>query len=129
MFGKRKLKPYNSHCQAPPARFDRQKSKGLGTAMNRERVIACLSERLDEMRQRFSVQKLALFGSAARDEITEDSDIDVLVVFEGKPTFDGFMDLKFYLEDLLGRSVDLVTDKAFHPQIRSAIEEELIHVA
>jgi len=97
--------------------------------MNREEIVKCLSERLDEMRRRFSVQRLALFGSAARNQTTESSDIDVLVVFAGKPTFDGFMDLKFYLEDLLHKQVDLVTEQALRPQLRSAIEEELIHVA
>ena len=55
--------------------------------------------------------------------------IDILVVFEGAPTFDGFMDLKFYLEDLLQKPIDLVTDKALRPQIRRAVEGQLIHVA
>jgi len=55
--------------------------------MTREEIVTCLSERLNEMRRRFSVQGLALFGSAARDRIAKGSDIDVLVVFEGKPTF------------------------------------------
>jgi hypothetical protein len=53
----------------------------------------------------------------------------VLVVFEGKPTFDAFMDLLFYLEDLLGARVDLVTDNALRPQVRQAIEGELVDVA
>jgi predicted nucleotidyltransferase len=97
--------------------------------MSREEIVQCLSERLDEMRRRFSVRRLALFGSAARNQTGAESDIDVLVVFEGKPTFDGFMDLKFYLEDLFHKPVDLVTEQALRPQIRSAIEGELIHVA
>jgi predicted nucleotidyltransferase len=97
--------------------------------MGREEIVKCLSERFEEMRRRFSVRRLALFGSAARDQTGRGSDIDVLVAFEGKPTFDGFMDLKFYLEDLLHKPVDLVTEQALRPQVRSAIEEELIHVA
>lgn len=70
-----------------------------------------------------------MFGSVLRDEARPDSDIDVLVVFEGKPTFDAFMDLQFHLEDLLGIRVDLVTDKALRPQVRETIEGELLHVA
>ena len=72
---------------------------------------------------------MALFGSAVRDQMGEASDIDVLVAFDGKATFDTFMDLKFYLEDLLGAPVDLVTDNALRPQVRSAIEGELTDVA
>ncbi len=97
--------------------------------MTRQEIIERLSGRLDQIRQQFSVQRLALFGSAARDEAGPVSDVDVLVVFEGRASFDAFMDLKYYLEDLLGRRVDLVTDKALRPQVRHAIEGELLDVA
>lgn len=98
-------------------------------SVTRQEITQCLSERSDEMRRRFGVRRLALFGSVARDEMSETSDIDVLVVFNGKATFDAFMDLKFYLEDLLGAPVDLVTDNALRPQVRRAIEGELTDVA
>jgi len=97
--------------------------------MTTHEIIERLSGRLSEIRRTFSVQRLALFGSAARNEVGEASDIDVLVVFQGTATFDAFMDLKFYLEDLLGKPIDLVTDKALRPQVRHAIEGELIDVA
>lgn len=97
--------------------------------MTREQIITVLKGRLEEIRRRFSVRSISLFGSVVRDEAREDSDIDVLVVFAGKPTFDGFMDLKFYLEDLLGARVDLVTENALRPQVRRAIEGELLDVA
>ena len=97
--------------------------------MTKQEITQRLSERLDEMRRRFAVRRLALFGSAVRDQMSEASDIDVLVAFNGKATFDVFMDLKFYLEDLLGVPVDLVTDNALRPQVRNAIEGELIDVA
>ena len=92
-------------------------------------VLTKLEERIEEIRQKFSVKKLSIFGSIARDESTDNSDIDVLVVFNREGSFDLFMDLKFYLEDLLGVKIDLVTDKALRPQVRRAIERELIHVA
>ena len=97
--------------------------------MTREQVIQILGGRLADIRRQFSVRRLALFGSVVRNEARPGSDIDVLVVFEGKPTFDAFMDLKFYLEDLLGVPVDLVTDQALRPQVRQAIQGELVDVA
>lgn len=97
--------------------------------MNRQAVLTRLKGSVEEIRQRFSVKSLSIFGSIARDEAGDNSDVDVLVVFDQKANFDGFMELKFYLEDLLGTGVDLVTDKALRPQIRQAIEQEMINVA
>jgi len=97
--------------------------------MDTSTLLEHLSKRMEEMRVRFSVKTLSIFGSAARDELTEESDIDILVDFEVKATFDLFMDLKFYLEDILQRRVDLVTIKALREPIRKTIEQELIRVA
>ncbi|MCJ7778210.1 MAG: nucleotidyltransferase family protein [Sedimentisphaerales bacterium] len=96
--------------------------------MNTQAILKRLEESMGEIRQRFSVAKLSIFGSFARGEGTTKSDLDVLVAFEQKATFDLFMDLKFYLEELLGIKVDLVTDKALRPQVRRAIEGEIIDV-
>jgi len=71
---------------------------------------------------------LALFGSTVRDEARPDSDIDVLVSFDGQATSKRYFGVQFYLEDLMGRPVDLVTNKALRPQLRPYIEKELIHV-
>ena len=97
--------------------------------MDKQAVLTKLTDCMEEIRQRFSVQTLAIFGSIARDEAVHNSDVDVLVAFKEKGSFDLFMDLKFYLEELLAAQVDLVTDKALRPQIRRAIEQEMIHVA
>ena len=97
--------------------------------MDKHVIITKLRGCMGEIRQRFSVEALAIFGSIVRDEAADNSDVDVLVVFGKKADFDLFMDLKFYLEDLLGTQVDLVTDKALRPQVRRAIEQEMIHVA
>jgi predicted nucleotidyltransferase len=96
--------------------------------VNTQAILMRLEERMGEIRRRFSVAKLSIFGSYARGEGTAQSDLDVLVAFEQKATFDLFMDLKFYLEELLGIKVDLVTDKALRPQVRRAIEGEIIDV-
>jgi predicted nucleotidyltransferase len=97
--------------------------------MDRTKVLSLLRERFDEIQSRFAVKRLALFGSAARDEMREDSDVDILVEFNGPATFDGYMDLKFYLEALLNYPVDLVTAKGLRKEIRPIVESEAIHVA
>ena len=97
--------------------------------MNRAQVLEQLQRHRQEIEQRFAIKHLSVFGSAARDELRQDSDIDVLVEFEGVATFDGYMELKFYLEELLGRTVDLVTHDAVKPRMRPLIEQEAIHVA
>ncbi len=96
--------------------------------MNRQAVLTRLKGSVEEIRQRFSVKSLSIFGSIARDEAIDNSDVDVLVAFNQKASFDIFMDLKFYLEELLETSIDLVTDKALRPQVHQAIERQIIHV-
>ena len=72
--------------------------------------------------------ELALFGSFARDQATEASDVDVLVAFDGPATSRSYFGVQFYLEDLLGRRVDLVTTKALRPRFRPYVEREAVHV-
>ena len=93
----------------------------------RQIVLTRLRDRLDTLHS-FGVRSLALFGSIARDEATETSDLDFLVEFEGAATFDRYMDLKFFLEDLLGKPVDLVTKRSLKPQIQQTVLQEAIDV-
>jgi hypothetical protein len=81
------------------------------------------------MQRRFAMRHLSIFGSAARDELREDSDIDVLVEFEGPPTFDGYIGLKDYLEALFGAEVDLATEDMVKPRLWQHIEKDLLRVA
>jgi predicted nucleotidyltransferase len=74
----------------------------------------------------FGVRRLGIFGSYARGEQAEGSDMDFLVEFE-KKTFDNYMDLKFFLEDLFRCRVDLVTAEAVKPRLRKAIFEETVY--
>jgi uncharacterized protein len=97
--------------------------------MDRQNVINHLKNHLPEMQSRFFVVGLSLFGSYARGEASPGSDVDILVDFRKTPDFDLYMDLKFYLEDLLGIPVDLVTEAAMRPRVRDAVQKELIHVA
>jgi len=75
------------------------------------------------------VKSLAVFGSIARGEDKPDSDIDILVEFEGHATFDGYMDLLFFLEDITGEKVDLVTYDALKPRIKPSILKDAVYVA
>ncbi len=79
--------------------------------------------------RRFGVARLALFGSFARGQERPGSDVDILVAFEGQTTFDRYFDLKFWLEDLLGRPVDLVTEKALRPELAADVLSEALNVA
>jgi predicted nucleotidyltransferase len=97
--------------------------------MNGHTVLDKLRENIAVIRTQFAVRKLSVFGSFARKQEQDCSDLDVLVSFQNKDTFDLFMDLKFYLEDLLEVRVDLVTENALRPQVRQSIEKELIDVA
>jgi predicted nucleotidyltransferase len=75
------------------------------------------------------VASLALFGSAARDELGPASDVDILVEFRGPPRFDAYMDLKLALEERLGRRVDLLTPGALRPAMRAVLARDLVRVA
>jgi predicted nucleotidyltransferase len=75
------------------------------------------------------VASLSLFGSVPRGDSTENSDIDLLVRIDGHADFDRYMDLKLFLEDLLGRRVDLITDQALREEIRAHVEQDLLCVA
>ena len=87
------------------------------------------NQHAEHIRSRFSVEDIGLFGSAARDEMRDDSDIDVLVNFSGPATFEAYFGLKDYLEEMFGRSVDLVTEKGLKPRARPVVEKDLIRVA
>lgn len=97
--------------------------------MGRTEVLKKIQDHTTEIHEKFQVKSLSIFGSVARDEANKSSDVDVMVKFVCPATFDLYMDLKFFLEDLLGSGVDLVTDQAMRPQVRKAIEGELINVA
>jgi len=96
--------------------------------MNRQHALEILSRSKPELQARFGVTQLALFGSTARNAATSDSDIDILVAFDGPATSKRYFGVQFYLEDLLGRPVDLVTEKALRPELRPYIEQERVNV-
>lgn len=96
--------------------------------MDRTTVLDSMSGRKAELAERFGVRQLSLFGSTARGQARASSDVDFLVEFDGPATSARYFGLQFYLEDLLGCPVDLVTSKALRPEIRPYVTRDLIHV-
>jgi predicted nucleotidyltransferase len=96
--------------------------------MSRNRILEILAQSKSELAKRYGVTSLALFGSSARGTATEASDVDLLVGFDGPATSARYFGVQFYLEDLLGRPVDLVTEKALRSELRPFIERDQIRV-
>ncbi len=88
------------------------------------KVILEKLEKNKEVLKKYEVKRIGLFGSFVRGEQKKNSDIDFLIEFEN-PNFDNFMDLVFYLEDLFGREVELITNGSISPYIQPYIEKEV----
>jgi len=91
-------------------------------------VLDVLAEHKPVLAERYGVTRLALFGSFARGTPATESDIDVLVAFDGPATSERYFGLLFYLEDLFGRPVDLVSETAPRAELRPHIEREALSV-
>lgn len=96
--------------------------------MQRQDILNTLASHKEELNS-LHVKALSLFGSVSRNDAGASSDVDILVELEPPLTFDRYMDLKLYLEDLLGTKVDLVTAKVLKPRIKPHILREAIRVA
>ena len=100
--------------------------KNLPSILDRDHIISILRGQM--VRSRFGIKSLFLFGSLARNEATQESDLDFIVNFDGAITFDRYMDLKIFLEDLFDKKIDLAIEGTLKPQIRQKIFEEAIDV-
>ncbi|MDP1653432.1 MAG: nucleotidyltransferase family protein [Rhodocyclaceae bacterium] len=96
--------------------------------MKRSEAIDLLVQSKPVLADRYGVMHLALFGSTVRDSADAGSDVDVLVAFDGPATSARYFGVQFYLEDLFGCAVDLVTEKALRAELRPFIEKEAVHV-
>ena len=96
--------------------------------MNRSRALELLTQSKSTLATRYGVTHLALFGSTACNAARRDSDIDILVAFDGPATSERYFGVQFYLEDVFGCPVDLVTEKALRAELRPFIEKEAVHV-
>jgi len=93
-----------------------------------EEIKKVLTEHKGELRERFKVKEIGIFGSFVRGEQGKRSDIDILVEFEEPPSLFEFMDLEDYLSKMLGLKVDLVTREALKPKIRERILREVVYL-
>ena len=95
-----------------------------------QEIIEALKKRSDILRK-YTVRRIGLFGSYARGEQRKNSDIDFLVEFE-EPSFDNFMGLSYYLEDLFGRKVEILTPAGIESirinQIKEEIKKSIVYV-
>ena len=96
--------------------------------MTRHEILERLNAETPALRRRYAVKSLDLFGSMARGDDHEGSDVDLLATFEGPATFDNFMGLKLDLEDLLGRPVDRGTPETLRPELRARVDEDLLPI-
>lgn len=91
---------------------------------DRDEVVAKIREAKADLEARYSVRKIGVFGSFVRGSASADSDVDILVEFTD-PTFDNYMDLKFRLEEMFGRKVDLVLADTIKPRLQAIIAREV----
>ncbi len=95
--------------------------------MKLKEALSVLENNASDLKRR-GVKTLAVFGSTARNEATTSSDVDILVTFNQGPTFDQYMETKFFLEDTLGCKVDLVIQDDLKPLVRPEVEKEAVYV-
>ena len=96
---------------------------------NFEQIYETLQQYLTKLQEKYRVKALGIFGSYVTGKATDDSDLDLLVEFHGDLTFDNYMDLKFFLEDLFDKKIDLVIRDDIKPQIREKVLGETIYVS
>ena len=96
--------------------------------MNRDEILSVLRAHKGTLAQRFGVAELAVLCSFARDRATDDSDLDVMVRFDGPIHWERYFGAQFYLEYLLGRPVDLVTENDLRPEVWRYVEREVVNV-
>ncbi len=99
-----------------------------GQTLSRRDVLALLRKHKPVLAEPFGVVDLALFGSTGRDEARPGSDIDILVSFDRPTDPDCYFRVQFYIEDLLGQPVDLVTDKGPRAELHPYVEAEAVRV-
>ncbi|MDH5718943.1 MAG: nucleotidyltransferase family protein [Spirochaetia bacterium] len=97
--------------------------------LTRESILNKVKENLTKINS-FGIINIGLFGSAVRDEVKADSDLDFVVEFaKGKKTFDNYMDAKFFLQDVFNREIDLVIKENIKPELKEYILKDIIYAA
>ena len=97
-------------------------------SMDRERILAFLSEHKSEIRERFGVTRIGLAGSHARGEAGAESDIDIIVKLESSNSFRSFFGLLHYLQDSLPAHIDLATEDSLKPLVKESVLKDIRYV-
>lgn len=96
--------------------------------MDRNHIVSFLQLHKQEMAQRFGTTKIGLVGSYARNEATEMSDIDIIVEITSDNKFRSFFNLLYYLQESLGKQVDLATESSLKPLVKESILKDVLYV-
>ena len=101
---------------------------GDSKRLQKQDILTCLQAHQTRLHE-LGVRRVGLFGSFAREEQNDESDIDLLVEFDpAQKNFDNFMSLSFFLEDMLGHRIEIVTPEALSPYLRPHILKEIEYV-
>ncbi len=91
-------------------------------------VVEVLKSNEGLIKKKYGVKRIGIFGSFARGNAKEGSDVDVIVEFrEDAENFDNYIELKYFLEEAFGKDVDLVTIDALRPQLKDDILREVVY--
>lgn len=93
-----------------------------------DEIKEIIQKHKEELKEKYSIKEIGIFGSFVRGEVKKDSDVDILVEFEKPIGFFKFLELEEYLSNLIGRKVDLVSKKALKPHIGRYILKEVVKV-
>jgi len=95
---------------------------------SKQEIMSLIKSLLGELRQRFKVKEIGVFGSVVREEQRQTSDIDVLVDFEGGADLFDLVGLSLFLEEKLGQKVDVVPKRALREEIKGAVLKEVVNL-
>ena len=93
-----------------------------------EEILHFLKTHKIEIQEKFGATRIGLAGSYARGEATEESDIDIIVELQSTNKFRSFFNLLYYLQDALGKRVDLVTESSLKPIVRETVLKDILYV-
>lgn len=96
--------------------------------MQERKILQDIKKRKPELKKRFNVRRIGIFGSYARGDYNKNSDLDVIVEFDRPLGIFGLMDLEDYLKGMIGKNIDIVTKKTLKPSIRERVLKEAMYV-
>ncbi len=104
-----------------------ERTKSIPKNWKLAKILKLLKELKPELERKFNVSKIGVFGSFVRNEQHSNSDVDLLVEFT-EPIGLKIIDLKEFLEEKLGRRIDLISSEGMSPYIKPYIEKEIVYV-